>query len=329
MHKLVLAIVAAGLLVILLAVPYFLSFSQREILVFLTINLLVVTSYRFLTLTGEWSLGHVVMMGVGAYSSALFAKELGIFVPVAVILGSAISALVALILSYPLFRMKGFYFLIGSFASGEIIRLLWKRFRDPFGGPKGIKRIDPMPDLDIGILKLEFFEPTSYYYLCLIVLVVSLWIMWRIERSSVGLTFHAIHWQDRLASSSGINVRYWKTVAFVISSAFAGLAGALLAHYIGTVNPSSFDIGQMVFVLTWAIVGGTATLYGPILGCVILTVLNEIVLREIGLEQGRPLVYGLLLIATVLFLPKGLEDIVQRGLIKIKTLMGRKAKQVR
>ena len=303
-----------GLGAALLALPHALSFSQQEILVFLTINVLVVASYRLLTLTGEWSLGHVVIMGVGAYASALLSKRLGVYVPASMLLGAVTAAMVALALSFPLFRMKGFYFLIGSFAAGEIIRLLWKRFRDPFGGPKGIKKIDPMPDFDIGIYAFDFFEPVSYYYFALAVVGVSLWIMWRIERSPVGLTFHAVHWQDRLAEASGVNVRAYRTLAFVLASGFAGLSGALLAHYIGTINPNSFDVEQMVFVLTWTIVGGTATFYGPILGCVVLTILNEIVLREAGFEQMRPLIYGLILILSVLFMPKGLESLVRGAL---------------
>jgi len=296
----------------LIALPHGLSFSQQEILVLLTFNILLVASYRLLTLTGEWSLGHAVSMGVGAYASALFTKELGLFVPLSMLLGTLIAGLVAAILSLPLFRMKGFYFLIGSFASGEIIRLLWKRFREPFGGPKGLKGIDPMPDFSIGIHDFDFFEPVSYYYFAVVVVAASLWLLWRIERSLVGLTFHAVHWQDTLASSAGVNVRRYRTLAFVIASGFAGLSGALLAHYIGTINPNSFDLELMVFVLTWAIVGGTATFYGPILGCVLLTVLNEIVLRELGFEQMRPLVYGLVLILSVLFLPKGLESLVPK-----------------
>ncbi len=299
---------------VLLALPHTLSFSQQEILVFLTINVLVVASYRLLTLTGEWSLGHVVIMGVGAYASALLSKRLGIYVPASMLLGAVTAAMVALALSFPLFRMKGFYFLIGSFAAGEIIRLLWKRFREPFGGPKGIKKIDPMPDFDIGIYAFDFFEPISYYYFALAVVGVSLWVMWRIERSPVGLTFHAVHWQDKLAEASGVNVRAYRTLAFVLASGFAGLSGALLAHYIGTINPNSFDVEQMVFVLTWTIVGGTATFYGPILGCVVLTILNEIVLREAGFEQMRPLIYGLILILSVLFMPKGLESLVRGAL---------------
>jgi len=305
-----------ALAAVLIALPHGLSYSQQEVLVFLTINVLLVASYRLLTLTGEWSLGHVVIMGVGAYASALYTKELGIVVPVSMILGACTAALIAMVLSYPLFRMKGFYFLIGSFAAGEIIRLLWKRFRDPFGGPKGIKKIDPMPDFDIGIWQFDFFEPVSYYYLALVVVGFCLWLMWRIERSPVGLTFHAVHWQDKLAEAAGVNVRAYRTLAFVIASGFAGLSGALLAHYIGTINPNSFDVEQMVFVLTWAIVGGTATFYGPIIGCIVLTILNEVVLRDMGFEQMRPLIYGLMLICSVLFLPKGLESVVQRLLAR-------------
>ncbi|WP_240672119.1 branched-chain amino acid ABC transporter permease [Tropicibacter alexandrii] len=297
----------------LIALPHALSFSQQEILVFLVINVLLVTSYRLLTLTGEWSLGHVVIMGVGAYASALYTKELGIYVPVSMILGAVTAALLAVLLSFPLFRMKGFYFLIGSFAAGEIIRLIWKRFREPFGGVRGISGIDPMPDFSIGIYQFDFFEPVSYYYFAGAIVIASLWVLWRIEKSPVGLTFHAVHWQDKLAQASGVNLRAYRTLAFAIASGFAGLAGALQGHYVGTVNPNSFDIEVMVFVLTWAIVGGTQTFYGPILGCIVLTVLNEIVLREMGLEQARPLIYGAIMILSILFLPNGLESLVQKA----------------
>jgi branched-chain amino acid transport system permease protein len=296
----------------LIALPHGLSFSQQEILVFMVINILLVMSYRLLTLTGEWSLGHVVIMGVGAYASALMTKNLGVPVPVGMILGGVAAALLAVLLSFPLFRMKGFYFLIGSFAAGEIIRLIWKRFREPFGGVRGISGIDPMPDFSIGFYSFDFFEPVSYYYFAGTVVAFCLWVLWRIEKSPVGLTFHAVHWQDKLAQASGVNLRAYRTLAFAIASGFAGIAGALQAHYVGTVNPNSFDIEVMVFVLTWAIVGGTTTFYGPILGCVLLTVINEIVLRGMGFEQARPLFYGAIMILSILFLPNGLESIVQK-----------------
>ena len=314
-----------GICAALVAMPHLLSFSQKEVAVFLVINVLVVVSYRLLTLTGEWSLAHVVLMGVGAYASALLAKRVGVPVPPAMLLGAATAALVAWILSFPLFRMKAFYFLIGSFAAGEIIRLCWKRFREPFGGPKGIKLIPSVPDWEVGGLEVAFFDPVNYYYLCLAVVVLSLVVLHRLERSRLGLTFHAIHWQDRLAESVGVDTRRYRTLAFVIASFFAGLAGALLAHYLGTVNPNQFDVEAMVYVLIWVIVGGTATIYGPILGVVVLTVVNEIVLRGLGVDQARPLIYGAILIASILFLPEGLESLgpkMKRAFARIRGRTG-------
>lgn len=296
----------------LIVLPHLLSLSQQEILVFLVINVLLVTSYRLLTLTGEWSLAHVVIMGVGAYGSALVSKQLAWPVPLSMLVGAAMAALVAFLLSFPLFRMKGFYFLIGSFAAGEIIRLLWKwsELTWLFGGPKGIKLIPPLPNIDA--LSIDFYSPVNYFYFCLIVVAISLVILYRVERSRIGLTFHAIHWQDKLAESVGVDTFRYRTLAFAVSSFFAGLAGALYAHYVGTVNPNRFSVEEMTYVLIWAIVGGTATFYGPILGVVTLTILNEVVLRALGVDQMRPMFYGVILILFILFLPNGLESLVVR-----------------
>jgi branched-chain amino acid transport system permease protein len=300
-------VLLAGVLIVL---PHLLSLSQQEILVLLVINVLLVASYRLLTLTGEWSLAHVVIMGVGAYGSALAAKKLGVPVPLAMLAGAAVAGLFAFLLSFPLFRMKGFYFLIGSFAAGEVVRLVWKwsELTWLFGGPKGIKLIPPFPDIEA--LSIEFYDPVNYYYLCLVVAAVSLLVLYRIEHSRIGLTFHAIHWQDKLAESVGVDTFRYRTLAFVVSAFFAGLAGALYAHYVGTVNANRFGVEAMVYVLIWAIVGGTATFYGPILGVVVLTVLNEVVLRALQLDEMRPMFYGAILIISILFLPNGLESLV-------------------
>jgi branched-chain amino acid transport system permease protein len=306
---------------VLVGLPFVLSFSQKEIAVFLVINVLVVVSYRLLTLTGEWSLSHVVIMGAGGYASALISKRLGVPVPLAMLLGAATAALTAYVLSFPLFRMKGFYFLIGSFAAGEAIRLSWKKFRDPFGGPKGLKSIPGFPDIEIGDLSLPFYDPVNYYYFCLIVVSLSLLVLYRLEHSRLGLTFHAVHWQDKLAESVGVDTGRFRTLAFVVASFFAGLAGTLIAHYLGTVNPNLFDVEQMVFVLIWVIVGGTSTFFGPILGVVALTLINEVVLRSLGVDQARPLIYGAILVGSILFLPDGLESLGP----KLKLLLTGKA----
>ncbi|HKY94202.1 MAG TPA: branched-chain amino acid ABC transporter permease [Kiloniellales bacterium] len=302
---------------LLLGLPHIVRTSeQREIIVFLTINAIIVASYRLLTLTGEWSLAHVVMVGVGAYSSAILSKQAGLPLLLSIPLAALVAAAVAWILSFPLFRMKGFYFLIGSFAAGEAIRLAWRltSLRDLFGGPMGLRNVPDFGKLTLFGRELDFYESINFYYVSLAVAALSLFVLWRIERSRFGLTFHALHWQDKLAEAVGVDARAYRVVALVVASGFAGLAGGLLAHFVGSVSANAFDVGQMVDVLIWVIVGGTATFYGPLLGLVVLTVLNELVLRSLGVNLGRPLIFGGILILAILFLPKGLESLVQRAL---------------
>ncbi len=289
---------------VLIVLPHFLKYHQQDFLIFLTINILVVVSYRLVTLTGEWSLIHAVMMGVGAYTSALISKNFDISFWITLPLAGVMAGLVALLLSYPLFRMTQFYFLIGSFAAGEAIRLSWIQFIKPFGGTGGTSAI-PSPEL----MNIDFLEPIPYFYLVLIVVSVCVYLLYRIENSRIGLTLHAVHWKGVLAESVGVNTWNYRTLAFVIGSLFVGIAGALKVHYIGTVAPKQFDIGFMVFILIWVIVGGYRTFYGAIIGAVVLSVLDE-VLR--GAEQLRPAIYGATLIFFILYLPGGLESLPQK-----------------
>ena len=307
--------------VLLLALPFLVQTTQqREILVILMINAVLVVSYRLLTLTGEWSLAHVIMMGVGAYASAILVKQAGLPIPLSMALAALIAALVAWILSFPLFRMKGFYFLIGSFAAGEAIRLTWRlsSLRDLFGGPSGIRSVPDLGKLELFGVTLDFYDTANFYYVALGVAALSLWAIWRVERSRFGLVFHALHWQDKLAESVGVDARRYRMLALVVASGFAGLAGSLHAHFVGSVSANAFDVGEMVNILIWVIVGGTATFYGPLLGLLVLTVVNELVLRSLGIDQARPLIYGGILILSILFLPNGLESLVQKGFARLR-----------
>jgi branched-chain amino acid transport system permease protein len=304
------AVVGVVLAAVLVAVPFLVSPYKLDVVIFAVIGALVVSSYRFMTITGEWSLAHVVMMGLGGYASAIIAKRLGLPFYVTIPMGAVVAGLVAWLLSFPLFRMKGFYFLIGSFAAAEAIRLLWIRFPDPFGGPKGLKLI---PRAEIALPGLEepisLADPVSYYFLALAVVGLCLWALYRLEKSRVGLTLHAIHWRDVLAESAGVDTRHYRTMAFVTASAMAAVAGGLLGHYVGALTPSRFALHYMLYVLVWVIVGGTRTFAGPIIGLVVLSVVDELI-REF--EQWRPLIYGVILIVTVQFLPQGLESLPQR-----------------
>jgi len=189
-----------AILIGLLVLPNSLKYHHQDLLIFMVINILVAVSYRLMTLTGEWSLLHVVMMGVGAYTSAMLTKSLGLSFWLAFPLAGLMGAAMAALLCFPLFRMSQFYFLIGSFAAGESIRLLWIYFITPFGGTSGITSI-PIPQL----FDINFGMPVNYYYLTLAIVLLCLYILYRIEHSRIGLTLHAVHWQAALAESVGIN----------------------------------------------------------------------------------------------------------------------------
>ncbi len=285
----------------LIAIPHFLQYHHQDLLIFLTVNVLVVASYRIVTLTGEWSLIHAVMMGVGGYTATLLFNnfELGMWFTLP--LAGGVSAMIAALLSFPLFRMTQFYFLIGSFAAGEAIRLTWIQFLNPFGGTGGLSGVEPPM-----IGSIDFIDPIPYYYLALGIVGVCLFILYRIENSRIGLTLHAVHWKAPLAESVGVNTWRYRALAFVIGSFFVGIAGALKVHYLGTITPNQYGVGFMVFILIWVIVGGYNKFYGPVIGVVVLTLFDES-LR--GFEEIRPAIYGGVLILSILFLPLGLESI--------------------
>ena len=292
---------SALLVAVLLVLPHFLKFHHQDLLIFLVINVLVVCSYRLVTLSGEWSLIHAVMMGVGAYTAALAFKHIELGMWFTLPLSGGVAALVAALLSFPLFRMTQFYFLIGSFAAGEAIRLLWIHFVGVFGGTGGISGTEPPI-----IGNIDFLDSIPYYYLTLAIVSFCLFILYRIEISRIGLTLRAVHWKAPLAESVGVDTWRYRALAFVMGSFFVGIAGGLKVHYLGTVTPNQFGVGFMVFILIWVIVGGYNKFYGPILGVVVLTLFDESIRT---FEEFRPAIYGMVLILSILFLPLGLESV--------------------
>jgi len=294
-------IISALALIALLATPHFLGFHHQDLLIFLTINVLAVCSYRLVTLTGEWSLIHAVMMGVGAYTVALPVNHFDLAIWFTLPLAGMVAGLVAALLCFPLLRMTQFYFLIGSFAAGEAIRLTWVEFVGVFGGTSGLRGVEAPV-----VFGIDFLDPIPYFYFTLCVVSFCLFILYRIENSRIGLTLHAIHWKAPLAESVGVDAWRYRALAFILGSFFVGIAGGLKVHYLGSVTPNQFAIGFMVFILIWVIVGGYNKFYGPIIGVVVLTIFDESIR---SFEVIRPAIYGAMLILSILFLPLGLESI--------------------
>jgi len=292
------------------AVPFYLDPYRLGIATVLLINIILAVSFRLILTTGGWNLAHFVLWGVGAYFSAIMAKDFGwpfwSTLPVA----GLVAALVGLAFSYPLSKMRVFAFFIGSYTMGEAIRLIWVKLYNPFGGAGGLINIPrPSPWSISGLPTIDFSHSVTYYFLALGVMAVSLFIMYRIDRSQLGDIFKSIELQDILTENVGISVVRYKRLVFVIGSFFAGIAGALMAHYFGAIDPSYFALGPLIILLVWVVVGGTQTFAGPIIGSVAFTVLDE-VLRP--LAAWRPLVYGFILIAVLVLMPDGLEGLPAR-----------------
>ncbi len=284
--------------------PHLVGEYTIEILILFLINLILVVSYRIPATTGDWSLSHVVLMGSGAYATALLSKWYGLSIFLTVPLSAVIAAAVGLIMVTPLIRTRGFGFFIASFALGEFVRLIWIKFRYPFGGPRGMIGI---PSGEVGAI--DFFEPLPYYYFVLIVTLLSLFIMYLVDRSRIGKTFKALYTDEGLSESVGIDVSRYRALAFTIGAFFAGIAGSLLAHRLGAVDPKNFDINVMVYLIIWIVVGGSATFWGPIIGLVAMTFVFEL---SRPLMEWRPLLFGGTLIFFLVFLPGGLEDLFLR-----------------
>lgn len=281
--------------------PFLADTYTIEVFILFLINLILVTSYRILTTTGDWSLSHVVLMGAGAYTTALLTKWWDLPIYLTVPLSAAVAAVVGLIVITPLLRTKGFGFFIASFALGELIRLCWIKFRDPFGGPRGMIGI---PNGEIG--SIDFFEAIPYYFLVLAVTVLSILFMYRLDISRIGKTFKAIYTDEGLAESLGIDAQRYRTLAFVTGTFFAGIAGSLLAHRLGAVDPKNFDINTMVYLIIWVVVGGTTTFWGPLIGLSAMTLVFE---WTRPLLEWRPLLFGGILIFFLIFLPGGLDGL--------------------
>jgi len=309
-HNLLRRLGVAGFIAPFIALPFVLGGYQLNTLLLLLIFIIVAVSFRLMATTGEFSLAHVVIMGIGGYTSALLARHFGLSFWVTLPLGGLVAAGFAAITAYPLFRMKGVYFFVGSFAIGEAVRLSWIQWRVPFGGTNGLRFI-PAPTASLpGLGTIAFNTVFSYYFLTLGITAVCLFVMYRIEKSRVGKTLRAIHSQDSLCESLGINILGYKTLAYISASFFAGISGVLLAHYMGSVTPYEFSLTTMLYCIVWVIVGGTNTFWGPIAGVLALGWLEE-GLRG-TLAAWMPMVYGFCLIGVLFALPDGLESLPQR-----------------
>jgi len=296
-----LAVVILGLGVF----PFFARPYLVEVAMIFFTWIILAQSYRLIVTIHDWQLYHIVIYGVGAYASGMFAKNLGVPVFLAIPLGGVMASLMGVIVTSILLRSTGWGFYIATYGLAELIRLTWLKFRNPFGGSTGIISI-PYPPVIGGI---DFSDAVPYYFLNLVVMLAILYMLYRIEKSQIGDAFKAISMDTELAASTGISIPRHRLMACAIGSFFAGIAGGLLVHRLGAVDPKLFNITTMLYLLIWVVVGGTNTFWGPIIGVTVMYTLFEL---SRPLIQLRPAFFGLSMVLVLLFLPGGIEGLISK-----------------
>ncbi|MFB8343840.1 branched-chain amino acid ABC transporter permease [Brucella cytisi] len=263
------------------------------ILVLFALTSILVLSYRTITTMGGWSFAHVAIMGIGGYSVAILTKPpFDLPVLVAMLSGGVLAALFAALLSWPVLRTRQYYFFLSTFAAGEALRQCYMQLKEITNGTSGIAFIERPEILPNPSSTVEF--------LCLVVVVLVLLGVFyaALDVSDTGLKIKAVGEDEELSASIGIDAWALRALAFILGSFGAGIAGGLLASYNGIISPSDINAMLMFKVVAACVIGGTTRFSGPLLGLLLLTLIEEI-FRPI--PQFVPLIWGMFVIAAIFF----------------------------
>ncbi len=274
------------------------------------IHAILVSGLVFLTgFAGQISLGQAGFYGIGAYTSAILTVTYNLPIPVGIIAGTLLSLVTGLILSIPSFRLKAFFLSLVTIAFGQIVWLLISNLQSITGGPRGFFGIPLMHFGDF------VFDNKTYYFVFLILLIITIIIMYRIKNSYLGRSMIAINNDDIAAETCGINSRKGKTFAFGFSAALAGLAGGLYAHLAGFLSPEPFVFFESAKFVAMAVVGGLRHLSGGVIGGISLTFLPELLrLNYRGWENYYLVINSIIIVLFVIFLPNGLGTMLFKGI---------------
>jgi branched-chain amino acid transport system permease protein len=293
--------------------PLFLGNYALGIFVMIFFWAYVGQSWNVLTgYTGHISLGHALYIGIGAYATTFLAQTVGLTPWVGMFVGGFIAVAIALFLGFLGFRfgLRGVYFVIMTIAFAELTRLAVSHI-EALGSFTGI-----FVDFNPSFYNFQFRGNLPYYYIALAFMVASLIAVRFIEVSKVGRFIVAIREDEEAAQALGVNTFKYNMIAIAISAFMTSLAGAFYANYIFYLHPNSlFGMSMSIELILRPIVGGLGTLFGPIIGSIILTPLSEIsraYFAKGGLEGLHLILYGILTILVVLFMPKGIIVYVRR-----------------
>ena len=285
---------------------------------------------------GQHSVGHAAYFGVGAYTTMMLMHTKQIAPWIGVWAGVALVVVVALAIGSICFRLRGPYFVLASIAVAEILRLSAINLTSLTNGAEGILATELPPFKIGGTIVTEFLTKVPFYYIGLFLVVLTIGITYLVQHSKLGYYFQAIREDQDAAHSLGISITLYKNIALVISAVLTSLAGSFYGIYVGFVDPPTvLGLDVSVQIMLICIIGGMGTLWGPVLGSLVLVPLSEAlrsnmvteVLIKVGLvnaeskvgiflkenlSHAHVLLYGILVVLVILFMPDGLMGFVKK-----------------
>ena len=296
-----LAVLALVIALLPLALPnrYF-----YDVAILIGLNAIVCVGLNLLIgFAGQISLGHAGFFGLGAYASAILSTNYGWPSLVALVAAAALVGVLALALGRPILRLKGHYLAMATLGLGIIIAVVIATEERVTGGPDG------MSVAPLGLLGAVLQGEKVWYWFVGALLVATVWLAFNLIDSPLGRALRAIHGSEVAAEAMGVDIARAKLLIFVVSAVLAALAGSLTAHYAGFITPGKVGFLHSIELVTMVVLGGMASTYGAVLGAAILTALPQLLTV---FKDYESLVFGVVLMATMIFMPRGLVPTMAR-----------------
>lgn len=282
-----------------------------NVLVFIGINTMLAAALNLLLgFAGQISLGHAAFFGLGAYISGVLTASHQADPWLTMLLAAVVVGILAFVIGFPILKLKGHYLAMATLGFGIIVYIVFNETVGVTGGPSGMPGI---PNLALG--DFAFDSDTKNYFLIWFFTLSTMLVSFNLSNSRIGRALRAVHDSEVAARVLGVNVRLLKVQIFTLSAVISSIAGSLYAHTMTFISPASFGFNFSVELVTMVIVGGLGSIYGPLVGAAILTLLPEFLRVFHDLDI---VIYGLLLIVMTMYLPTGLVG----GLTKVSASLG-------
>ncbi len=294
-----------ALAVVLALVPLSLTNDfYYEVAIIALFNAMIAAGLNLLMgYAGQISLAHGAFAGLGGYISAILVGHYGLSPLFAIAISLVFMALFSYALSRPILKLSGHYLAMATLGIGVIVSIALNNEEELTGGTDG------MSVESFSVFGFEFTEGWQWYLLAALLLLVLLWLMENLIDSPLGRILRSLHDSEKASRSVGVDVAHYKSLVFVISVVIATLAGSLYAFFSGFISPQEAGFGRSIELVVMVVLGGMGRLYGAVIGAVILTVLPQLLA---SFEEYQTLIYGLIIIFVMVFMPRGIVSLFDK-----------------